>query len=90
MAAVTLASIATAVGISAATAATIGAVAAVVVNVAMYVGIAGLALKVVGAITGNKTLSKIGTYMGYAGLIGGIASARAPTPAPAIPPMSPA
>jgi len=70
-----IATAAVAAGMTAATAATVAGIAVTVATVSMYVGIAGIALKVVGAVTGNKTLSKIGTYMGYAGLIGGLAGA---------------
>lgn len=52
---------------------TVATVAAAVVAVSIAVGTVGLALSVVGMITGDKTLSSVGKYMGYAGIAGGIA-----------------
>ena len=75
MAVVTLVTAAAvAMGVGAGAAAAVGAVAATIATTSMYVGLAGLALKIVGTVTKDKTLSKIGTYMGYAGLVGGIVS----------------
>ena len=51
------------------------AVAAFVVEYAAVISIVGVALNVVGAVTGNATLSKIGGIMGMVGGIAGIAGA---------------
>lgn len=59
-----------AVAAGVATVATIGTIAAVVGGV-------GLALGVAGAITGNKTLTKIGTYLGAAAAGGGLGALAA-------------
>lgn len=59
-----------AVGAGIATVATIGTIAAVVGGV-------GLALGAVGMITGNKTLTKIGTYLGAAAAGGGLGALAA-------------
>ena len=75
MAVVTLVTAAAvAMGVGAGAAVAIGAVAGTIATTSIYVGLAGLALKIVGTVTKDKTLSKIGTYMGYAGLVGGIVS----------------
>lgn len=47
-------------------------VAAAVVSVSAVIGVAGLAVTAVGAITGNKDLLKAGEWMGYAGIAGGL------------------
>ena len=45
------------------------------VEIATVVGTVGAGLSVVGAITGNKTLSTIGSVMGVAGVVGGLTGA---------------
>ncbi|MDO8547876.1 MAG: hypothetical protein Q7R68_11035 [Nitrospirales bacterium] len=66
----TTAAVAVAAAVASTTAIT---VAAAVVAVSAAIGVVGLALSVVGAITGDQTISKIGKYMGYAGIAGGLA-----------------
>ncbi len=57
------------------------AVAVAAVNVGTLVGVIGLGMSVVGMVTGNKTLSKVGGYLGLAGgamgLAGGLAGGMA-------------
>lgn len=51
------------------------ALATAAVNVGTLVGVVGLGMSVVGMATGNKTLSKIGGYLGMAGGVMGLAGA---------------
>ena len=69
------AGIGAAAGIAAGTTAvTVASVTAIVGAVATVATIAGLGLTVIGLATGNKTLTKIGGYIGIAGGIAGIAA----------------
>lgn len=72
-----IAAVGTAVATGAGAAAIGTALAVAAVNVGTLVGVVGLGMSVVGMATGNKTLSKIGGYLGMAGgamsLAGGLA-----------------
>ncbi len=72
-----IAAVGTAVATGAGAAAIGTAVAVAAVNVGTLVGVVGLGMSVIGMATGNKTLSKVGGYLGLAGgamsLAGGLA-----------------
>lgn len=72
-----IAAVGTAVATGAGAAAIGTAVAVAAVNVGTLVGVVGLGMSIVGMATGNKTLSKIGGYLGMAGGVMGLAGGLA-------------